>query len=212
MVDLLPSGSEFRLRNLPRKLFPWPTQVWVPSRGSNIFSGFFFFPHSHRKNISIVKFLERAILTKMEKVKLNQYKVMFKMTCAEISFWNFQPMKISLDWHFVFIFCRKNCFYIHIFMGGENCFPCSCVLQVDSCIFHGYEHSSWGCHSSSLSWAHAGLWKWPELPWNCPGERRVPGQQMLQGHAAMQTICSALTPKELCIANCGDFLHVTRQN
>ena len=110
-------------------------------------------------------------------------------------------MKLSLDWLFIFIFAGKKCFYIHIFMGEENCFPCSCILQVDSCIFHRYDHSSWGCHSSSLSWSHAGLWKWPELPWNCHEERRAPGQQTLQGHVAMQTVCSVLTPKELCITS-----------
>lgn len=165
------------------------------------FSGFFFSSLSSGKSISIIKFLEGTILTKMKKVKLSQHKVMFELTCAKVSFWNFQSMKLSLDWLFIFIFAGKKCFYIHIFMGEENCFPCSCILQVDSCIFHGYEHSGWGCHSSSLSWSYAGFWKWPELPWNCPEERRAPGQQTCQGQVAMQTIYSVPTPKELYITS-----------
>lgn len=74
------------------------------------FSGFFFSSLSSGKSISIIKFLEGTILTKMKKVKLSQHKVMFELTCAKVSFWNFQSMKLSLDWLFIFIFAGKNAF------------------------------------------------------------------------------------------------------
>lgn len=113
---------------------------------------------------------------------------------------NFSAHETILRLTFYLHFCREKCFHIHICMREENCFPCSCILQVDSCIFHGCDHSSWASHSSSLSWSHAGLWKWPKLPWNCPEERRAPGQYTVWACVAMNTFFSLLTPKKLWIS------------
>lgn len=39
-----------------------------------------------------------------------------------------------------------------------------------------------GNPSSSLGPSYVGFWKWSEIPWNSPQERRAPGQCTLYSH------------------------------
>lgn len=147
----------------------------------------------------------------MEKVKLNQYKVMFKMTCAEISFWNFQPMKISLDWLFIFIFPGKNAFIFTFSWEGKIVFHAAVCFKLTAAFF--MDMNTQAEVVTQAAWAD--LMQGFENDQNYPEivlKREEPQDNKCFRAMLPCSLFALFWPQKSFASLIADFLHVTRQS